>query len=284
MWMTQRAGVRIACLLVMSVATMGCSEVMDALNAGENEREANEANRARFHQQRAEAQQRKFAPVLKKVKKPPTEPIVKLNPESPEGIVFAELEARLACRDDACRSEGLQRIRRHSEIMLPALSKLMSGQKNAIVVEALRLAGLFKVKATLDAVSRTLLLGDKQLQSEAIWTLGAIGDARGVEPLRRLGTLDNPPRVMAAICRSLGQIGGLAALKPIEVVFMQGTPQTRVECLDAAARIGKPDCRRLFERAIKDPRPLVSQLAAKHLRGLQRVKQKKPAEPEPSED
>lgn len=247
----------------------GCTEVVDAFNAGEKERESNEANRRRFHQARAEAVERKFAPILQKAKKPSKEPVVQLDPESPEGMLLAELTARLACRDDVCRSEGLQRLRRHSATLLPSLPKLMTGQSDPIVVESLRLAGLFKVRGAVDAVARVLLLGGKRLQEEAIWSLGAIGDARGVDSLRRFGSLDHPPRMMAASCRALGQIGTAAALQPIQAIFMQGTPETRVECLEAAARVGTSETRAFFELAIKDPRPAVSQLAAEHLTALE---------------
>ena len=262
------AAVMIVCVLGATLVVPGCREVSDTLNAGENERASNEANRRRFHQERKEARQRKMEPVLRKAKKAPKEPIVKLDPESPEGILFAELSARLECRDDTCRSAGLQRIRRHAAQLLPALPKLLNGQSETITIEALRLAGLFKAKGAVDAVARTLLLGSKRAQEEAVWSLGAIGDRRGVEPLRRFSALDHPPRVMAAICRSLGQIGGLGALKPIEAVFMQGTAETRVECLEAAARLTTPKARALFERAVKDPRPEVATLATTRLAEL----------------
>ena len=98
-----------------------------------------------------------------------------------------------------------------------------------------------------------------------------------MEPLRRFANLDNPPRVMKAICRSLGQIGGGAALKPIETIFLQGTPETRVECLDAAARVGSPSTKPLFDRALTDPRPSVSKVAAKHLRAMTAAKNPSPA-------
>lgn len=262
------------CLLCVGSSSTGCRELSDTLNAGEIERNETEANRKRFHQKRTEAKQRKMEPVLRKVKKPSKEPTVKLDPESPEGMLLAELEARIACRTDSCRSDGLQRIRRHASTLLPALPKLMSRQDDKIIVEALRLAGLFKVKTAQEAVARTLLLGDKKVQEEAVWSLGAIGSAGGIEPLRRFSTLDNPPRVMATICRSLGQIGTALAIEPIEAIFMQGTVETRVECLDAAARVGKAKAKALFEQASGDPRPVVSELAAKYLRAL---------EPEPAE-
>ena len=50
---------------------------------------------------------------------------------------------------------------------------------------------------------------------------------------------------------------------PIETVFLQGTAETRVECLDAASRVGGGKARALFERAMLDPRPAVAQAATK---------------------
>jgi hypothetical protein len=72
--------------------------------------------------------------------------------------------------------------------------------------------------------------------------------------------------MMAKICRSLGQIGTAGAMAPIETVFMQGTAETRVECLDAASRVGGTSARALFERAMADPRPTVSEAANKWMK------------------
>jgi len=268
-------------VFLLGLGGTGCREVGDALNAGENERAENEANRRRFHQQRTEARQRKMEPVLRKAKAPPKEPVIQFDPESPEGMLLAEIEARLACRDDTCRSEALQRLRRHAKTLLPALPGLMIRQEDKVVVEALRLAGLFKVQSSLDAVARVLMLGDKRVREEAVWSIGAIGDPRGVAPLKRFAVLDNPPRIMAAICRSLGQIGSVTALDPITSVFLKGAVETRVECLDAAARLKGARARSLFERAVKDPRPVVSELAGKYLKALA----PEPAKaPEPASD
>ena len=273
-------GVLLACLVCFG-GGVGCKALSDTLNAGENERASNEANRKRFHQQRLEARQRKMEPVLRKAKKPPKETPVALDPESPEGMLLAELKARMDCRDDRCRSEALQRIRRHSAVLLPALPKLLHGQDDKVTIEALRLAGLFKVTKALEAVSRSLLLGDKAIQEEAVWSLGAIGHHKGVEALRRFSNLENPPRIMAAICRSLGQIGARSAVAPIEAVFMQGTAETRVECLNAAARIQGGKGRAVLERGIEDPRPVVSDVAAELLKGITSVNPEttKPAVP-----
>ncbi|MGB0589160.1 MAG: HEAT repeat domain-containing protein [Myxococcota bacterium] len=264
--MVRRARIIALSLCIFGVVGGGCQSLIDAFNAGENERKSNEANRARFHQQQLEARQRKMEPVLRKVKKPPKEQIVKLDPESPEGILFAELTARMACRDDKCRSEALQRIRRHADTLLPALPKLLTGQSPKVAVEALRLAGLFKVKSAIEGVSRALLLGDTKVREEAVWTLGAIGSPGGIEALRRFAALDHAPAMMAKICRSLGQIGTAGAMAPIETVFMQGTAETRIECLDAASRVGGGKARPLFERAMADPRPAVSQAANKWMK------------------
>jgi hypothetical protein len=169
----------------------------------------------------------------------------------------------MACQDDRCRSEGLQRIRRHASTLMPALPKLLTGQEMKVTIEALRLAGLFKVKGAIEGVSRALLLGEKEVRAEAVWTLGAIGSPGGIEALRRFAALDHAPKLMAAICRSLGQIGTSGALGPIESVYLQGTVETRVECLDAASRVGGDKARALFERAMADPRPAVAQVAVK---------------------
>ena len=277
--MVRWAGSIIISLCIFGVVGGGCQSLVEAFNAGENERKSNEENRKRFHQKQLEARQRKMEPVLRKVKKPPKEQIVKLDPESPEGILFAELTARMACRDDGCRSEALQRIRRHSDTLLPALPKLLTGQAPKVTVEALRLAGLFKVKHAIEGVSRALLLGDTNVREEAVWTLGAIGAPGGIEALRRFAKLDHAPDLMAKICRSLGQIGTLGAIGPIETVFQQGTAETRVECLDAASRVGGEKARALMERAMADPRPSVSQAATKLLKTLKGADQEVSAPP-----
>ena len=240
----------------------------DTFNAGEIERESNEANRKRFHQQRLEAKQRKMEPVLRKVKKPSKEPSLTFDPESPEGILLAEVKARLACRDDRCRSESLQRIRRHAETLLPVLPKLMSGQDNKVITEVLRLAGLFKARGAVDAVSRALLLSDKAVCHEAVWTIGAIGSARGIPALKRYASLEHPPKVMASICRSFGQIAAQSGLAPIEAVFLQGTTETRLECLNAAARVGGDKARAFIERSSADPRSEVAEAAHKILKAM----------------
>ena len=278
--MARRALPSLLSLFICVAVGGGCQVLSDTFNAGENERKQNEANRKRFHQQRLEAQQRKMEPVLRKVKRPPKERNVVFDPDSPEGIMLAEIKARMACRDEGCRSEVLQRVRRQSDLLLPALGKLMSGQDDEVITEALRLAGLFKVRSTIDAVSRTLLLGNKSVCQEAVWTLGAIASPAGVPALKRYGALEHPPDVMARVCRSLGQIGSISAFEPVETIFLQGTAETRLECLSAAARIGGPRARGLFERAAKDPRAKVSTAAQKLLRAASAEDQELSAPPQ----
>ena len=231
---------RVGSLVVLVGALAGlsaCTEFFDAISSADEEQRASEANRERHHRQQKEARQRKLAPLLRRAKVQP-EPVKKLDPSTPEGMLLAELEERLKCTTDPCRSNVLQGIRRNSKTLLPGLTKLFSGQRDEITIEAIRLAGLFKHRPAHDGVARTVLLADKSIREEAIWALGAISDPRGVETLRRIARLDNPPSVMAAICRALAQIASPAGMSTVNNVFLQGTPETRSECLEAAARIG----------------------------------------------
>lgn len=268
----------LVCSLVAAVCQpmLACTEVMDAINAGQDEAASNDENRRRFHENRAAGRRgratRGAKQAEKKVVQP--EPIVELDPNSPEGQLFAEIERRLACVTESCRAQGLQRVRDRSASLLPGLPRLFTGQREKVTLEALKLAGLFRDKASLGAVGKVAMIGTRGVRTEAVWALGAIGDERGLDSLNRLARIDVPAWLGGQVCRAVGQIRSEKGVEAIEKVFNQGQPAVRAECVQAAGRLPGKRARALVERAAKDPR---AQVADEARRVLARMSAKKPA-------
>ena len=106
------------------------------------------------------------------------------------------------------------------------------------------------------------------MRMEGMWALGAIGDDRGVDDLRRLMEFDNPPWLEAEVCKALGQIGTPKAMKAIIKVYGVGEVMTRTECVLAAARTRSDDVPAFLVKAKSDPDPRIVAEATKALAAL----------------
>ena len=260
----------IAIVAALAPPLSGCQNLLDAFNSGENERIENERNRADFHREKAEKLRRKLEPIASRASKPvEKERVVKLDPLSPEGALFEVLEARLSCQAEACRSERLRELRARRAELVPALPKLFQGQRMAIRLEAVRLAGLFRHKPSASPIGRLIAVEQGKIREEGIWALGSIGQAQSLSVLERLAQLDNPPRIMDALCKAVGQLGHIGGFETIETLYLAGSRDTKIACLQAAATLPSPKRQAFIERATADPRAAVSSHAKQLLVRLQ---------------
>lgn len=248
-------------------ATSGCDQIMGVINSGQDEAKSNEANLRAFKERQAERLRQRRDPLAKLAKKP-EEPAMKLTPGSPAFRLREQIEIRLECKEDPCRAKVLDAIRQQAAVFLPGLPVLLSGQTRQVTIEAIRLAGLFRHRPSVPGVGRAVTSGDRTMRMEAMWALGAIGDDRGVDDLRRLMEFDNPPWLEAEVCKALGQIGTAKAMLAIAKVYSVGEVNTRTECVQAAARIKSDDVAAFLVKAKGDPAPRVAAEARKALDAL----------------
>ena len=190
---------------------------------------------------------------------------------SPEGALRAVLERRLACQSDPCRSEMLKVLRERRDELVPALPILFQGQRMPVRLEAIKLAGLFQYAPAAEPLGRMLAMESGLLREEGIWALGSIGEAGSLPVLERLAQLDNPPRVMDALCKALGQLGHIAGFETIETLYFSGSRDTKLACLQAAASLSSPRRETFLRKATTDPRAAVSRRAAELLTRLHGV-------------
>lgn len=248
--------------LLCVTAVPGCKDVIDAIEAGENEAKSNEENLRRFKERQAERLRKRNAPFAE-VAATPEEPAMELVAGSPAARLRAEIERRLACKDDRCKARVLEGIRSQAATLMPGLPKLLQGQGRAVRVEAIRLAGLFRHRPSVEGIGRAATMGDRTTRTEAVWALGAIGDSRGVQHLRRMLEFDNPPWLTVEMCKALGQIRAAGSLPVIAQIFDEGEVNTRTECVQAAGRLGTPDAAPFLLRAKGDRSPRVAEEAAR---------------------
>lgn len=256
-------------LVSLAVVLPACQEFANTLNAGEEEMKSNEENRKKFKESQVKRQQRETERMASRApKEAPKEPVKELDPATPAGKLKTEIERRLACHDDVCQKKVLDDINVRRKELLLGLPDVLGGQSEKVTIEALRLAGLFRYKPAVEAISRTALLAEKQVRAEAIWALGSIADPKAVDALDRLSRVDNPGWVAAAICRALGQVGDAGGLDAIERLYASGDRETRGECVRAAGRTRSAKARKLLQKGTIDHDPEVAAQALVALEGL----------------
>lgn len=239
---------------------VGCQELADVWNGATEQ--TNESRENREHA--SQAAEAKRVHELERVARnaPPrraleSEAFGTFDGTSPAGRLLALIQRRLACANDECRKETLQTIRRDSALILPGISDLVTRQPEAVTIEAVRLAGLFRHVASVDALGRAALVGSGQVRAEAVWALGEIGDPKALEPLDRISRLDNPLEVVRGLCRSVGTIGRPDGAPILDRLFSAADPRGRSECVRAAGSIGSIEVMPLLRRAAEDTDPAV---------------------------
>ncbi|MEZ4268175.1 MAG: HEAT repeat domain-containing protein [Myxococcota bacterium] len=241
--------------LALLAGPLGCQELADIWNGA-----AEQTNEGRENRERAvQAEEAKRAYELERVvRKAPakraleSESFGTFDSTSPAGRLKALLERRLECANDECRREVLETVRRDSALVLPGISELVTRQPEAITIEAVRLAGLFRHVASIEALGRAALVGSGRVRAEAVWALGETGDPRALEPLDRISRLDNPLDINSAICRAVGAIGRPEGAPILDRLYSAADPRTRGECVRAAGSIGSIEVMPLLRRAVDD--------------------------------
>jgi hypothetical protein len=249
-----------AALVGALLSPSGCQELADVWNGATEQTNEGRENRERATQ----AEEAKRVYELERVVRnaPPkraleSEAFGTFDGTSPAGRLLALLQRRLACANDECRKETLETIRRDSALLLPGISDLVTRQPEAVIIEAVRLAGLFRHVGSIDAMGRAALVGSGQVRAEAVWALGQIGDPKGLELLDRLSRLDNPLEVVSGLCRAVGAIGRPAGAPILDRLFSAADPRGRGECVRAAGSIGSIEVMPLLRRAAEDADPSV---------------------------
>ncbi len=157
--------------------------------------------------------------------------------DSPEARLLTAIEHRLACRDDACASEALGRIRAAADRLLPALPALLEEQPDAVLIEAIRLAGLFARKDTVAALGQLAIGGSRPVRAEAVWALGEVRDPAGARPLVRVALSRPEPGLRPPLCRALRRIGAAEGVQGLAELIGDADPLLRRDCVDALGDI-----------------------------------------------
>jgi hypothetical protein len=271
-----------AAVALLVVGLAGCQELSDvwATTSGEEQPSAEEGVRKVRDPSANHAPEPRAEPVAPRpAPTPPTrsaaaapagqrEGYATFDSTSPAGRLRALFDRRIACADDACRKKILDQIQRDSALLLPGIAELVSRQPEAIIVEAVRLAGLFRHVGSAEALGRAALVGSGPVRAEAVWALGQIGDPRGLESLDRISRLDNPLDVISGICRAVGAIGRPEGAPILDRLYSAADPLGRGECVQAAGKIGSIEVMPMLRRAAVDPEDGVRQDARRALEGI----------------
>lgn len=258
-------------LMATLLGPLGCQALADIWNGATEQTNESRENRERAVEAEEAARVHELERVARNA--PPkrtleSEAFESFDGASPAGRLLALLQRRLACADDACRKETLATIQRDSALLLPGISDLVTRQPEAVTIEAVRLAGLFRHVASIDALGRAALVGSGQIRAEAVWALGQIGDPKALEPLDRISRLDNSLEIVSGLCRAVGAIGRPAGAPILDRLFSTADPRGRSECVRAAGSIGSIEVMPLLRRAAEDTDPSVIDDTRRALEGI----------------
>ncbi|MCB9730361.1 MAG: HEAT repeat domain-containing protein [Deltaproteobacteria bacterium] len=238
-------------ILVVAASLAGCQELADVWNGASAQGEEDRLARERFIKEREAQRTHDLERVAQKAARQQGTPeaSVELVPGSPAQKLRDLLDRRLACASDECRKAILDQIRGDAAILLPGIRELVSRQPEPVVVEAIRLAGLFRHVGSIEALGRAAMVGGVRVRSEAVWALGEIRDPRGLVPLDHLSRVDASIDLVVALCRAVGTIGVPAGAPILERLVDAGDARGRVECIRAAGDIGTSDVLPALRRA-----------------------------------
>jgi hypothetical protein len=227
--------VLLAALALLLLAPAGCKELSQTFEEAEQQTEATRIGGPKNEQEarKRQAQERAARPDFDMDDHKKSWGGAVLPANSPEARLKAAIIGRLECEDRQCSKAALKKIRAGAKLYAPVLDKLFEGQGPEVTMEALRLAGLLKATPAIPALGMVAVKADGQVRKEAIWALGATGDASAVPELKRLVETGVGWEARSDVCGALAALASHTAVPMLVKLVRDEHPAVRADCARA---------------------------------------------------
>ena len=180
---------------------------------------------------------------------------------TPEARARRAVIRRLECEDRVCSRAALHRIRKLRDALGPGLNALFSKQDARISTEAIRLAGLLKLKSAVQALGAVAAGGGRKLSKEAIWSLGEIATDGAAAELQRLVLSGVGLEERQQICEALGRAARPSSVRVLTELSRDAHPGVRESAAEALGATRAQEAIAPLVKAAKDPERAVREAA-----------------------
>ena len=174
-----------------------------------------------------------------------------------QGAVYQFVEKRVRCGADMeCAKSALEELKglgRGADKQLFGL--LGENRPNEIRLEAIRIIAFTRVPKAVEPLARLLNDGRAEIQKEAAWALGQLGDPLAIRPLGRLLNGNQRPEIRDASAQALGSLHDTEAAEELIRAYPSAPSRLRTSIVSALGQIGDPAALDVVLSAVDAPDP-----------------------------